>query len=37
MPKAEEGDIILIANAGAYGKVMSSNYNLRGSAGELLI
>ena len=37
MPKAEEGDIILIANTGAYGKVMSSNYNLRGSAGELLI
>jgi diaminopimelate decarboxylase/aspartate kinase len=37
MPKAEEGDIILIANAGAYGKVMSSNYNLRGSAEEVLI
>jgi diaminopimelate decarboxylase/aspartate kinase len=37
LPSSEEGDIILIANAGAYGKVMSSNYNLREPAGEKVI
>jgi diaminopimelate decarboxylase/aspartate kinase len=36
-PNSEEGDIILIANAGAYGKVMSSNYNLREPAEEVVI
>jgi diaminopimelate decarboxylase/aspartate kinase len=36
-PKSEEGDIILIANAGAYGYVMSSNYNLRPPAGEVYL
>jgi len=34
---AEEGDIVLIANAGAYGRVMSSRYNLREPAGERLL
>lgn len=29
LPECEEGDIILIANAGAYGEVMSSSYNMR--------
>lgn len=29
LPVSEEGDIILVANAGAYGRVMSSHYNRR--------
>jgi diaminopimelate decarboxylase/aspartate kinase len=37
MPIAHEGDVILIANAGAYGYVMGSNYNLRAPAAELVI
>lgn len=36
-PKSVEGDIILVANTGAYGYVMSSNYNLREPAGEIMI
>ncbi len=36
-PESEEGDIILIANTGAYGYVMSSNYNLREPAAEFMI
>lgn len=36
-PESDEGDIVLIANAGAYGHVMSSNYNLRKPAGELFL
>lgn len=36
-PNSEEGDVILIANTGAYGKVMSSNYNLRDPAEEQII
>ena len=34
---AAEGDVLLIANAGAYGRVMSSRYNLREPAGEALL
>jgi diaminopimelate decarboxylase/aspartate kinase len=34
---AQEGDVMLIANAGAYGRVMSSRYNLREPAGERLL
>ncbi|HWM90014.1 MAG TPA: bifunctional aspartate kinase/diaminopimelate decarboxylase [Thermoanaerobaculia bacterium] len=34
---AEEGDVLLIANAGAYGRVMSSRYNLREPAGEMVL
>ena len=34
---AEEGDVLLIANTGAYGRVMSSWYNLREPAGETLL
>jgi len=30
MPVAQEGDVVLIEHAGAYGAVMASNYNLRG-------
>ena len=37
MPAAEEGDVLLVANAGAYGRVMSSNYNLRPPASEVVI
>ncbi len=36
-PISEEGDIILIGNAGAYGRVMSSSYNMREPAEERLI
>ena len=36
LPESAEGDIILIANAGAYGRVMSSHYNRREPAPELI-
>lgn len=34
MPETAEGDVLLIANAGAYGRVMASSYNMRDPAGE---
>ena len=37
LPVTAEGDVLLIANAGAYGRVMSSHYNLREPAGEALL
>ncbi|MEA2605009.1 MAG: bifunctional diaminopimelate decarboxylase / aspartate kinase [Acidobacteriota bacterium] len=37
LPPTFEGDVLLIANAGAYGRVMSSHYNLREPAGEALL
>jgi len=37
LPASEEGDIILIANTGAYGRVMSSHYNRRSPAEELVL
>ncbi len=37
LPPTEEGDVLLIANAGAYGYVMGSNYNLRGIAPEFIV
>ncbi len=37
MPTAQEGDVILIAQAGAYGAVMGSNYNSRAPADEVVI
>jgi diaminopimelate decarboxylase/aspartate kinase len=37
LPPADEGDVMLIANAGAYGQVMSSEYNLRERIAEVLI
>jgi diaminopimelate decarboxylase/aspartate kinase len=37
LPPTSEGDTLLIANAGAYGHVMSSWYNLREPAQEILI
>ncbi|MBU1188621.1 MAG: bifunctional aspartate kinase/diaminopimelate decarboxylase [Gammaproteobacteria bacterium] len=33
----EEGDVMLIANAGAYGAVMSNHYNMRAPAAELIL
>jgi diaminopimelate decarboxylase/aspartate kinase len=37
LPRCFEGDTLLVANAGAYGHVMSSDYNLREPAGEIAI
>ncbi|MGY6555643.1 MAG: bifunctional aspartate kinase/diaminopimelate decarboxylase [Wenzhouxiangella sp.] len=37
LPECYEGDLILIANAGAYGAVMASRYNLREPAQELVL
>ncbi len=37
LPKSEEGDVLLIANAGAYGRVMASEYNLRSPAREVVL
>lgn len=37
LPITKEGDILAILNAGAYGTVMSSNYNLRPRAAEIMI
>ena len=37
LPPTVEGDVMLIANAGAYGYAMSSNYNLREVAREIVI
>lgn len=36
-PETVEGDVILIANTGAYGQVMGSNYNSRDIAPEIVI
>jgi len=37
LPACHEGDVMLIATAGAYGHAMSSRYNLREPAEELLL
>ena len=37
LPATSEGDVLLVANAGAYGQVMSSRYNLREPAPEVCI
>jgi len=37
LPPTREGDVLIIANAGAYGHTMSSHYNLRAPAVELFI
>jgi diaminopimelate decarboxylase/aspartate kinase len=34
---AAEGDVLLIAGTGAYGRVMSSHYNMRAPAAEHLL
>ena len=37
LPETREGDIVLIATAGAYGYAMGSHYNLREPALELML
>ncbi|NKI34594.1 bifunctional aspartate kinase/diaminopimelate decarboxylase [Wenzhouxiangella sp. XN79A] len=37
LPESREGDVLLIANAGAYGAAMASRYNLREPAVEKVI
>ena len=37
LPPSRENDVILIANTGAYGYVMSSNYNRRADTREIVI
>ena len=37
LPPTCEGDVLVIANAGAYGHAMSSQYNLRAPAPELFL
>ena len=37
LPVCREGDVILIAEAGAYGAVMASRYNLREPASEMCL
>jgi diaminopimelate decarboxylase len=36
IPKVEEGDLLAIMNAGAYGFSMSSHYNSRPKAAEVM-
>jgi bifunctional diaminopimelate decarboxylase / aspartate kinase len=37
LPETHEGDVLLIANTGAYGYCMSSSYNLREPAKEVVL
>lgn len=37
LPITKEGDVLLIANTGAYGHCMSSHYNLRPAAQEIVL
>ena len=37
LPETNEGDTLLIAMAGAYGRVMASNYNMREPAVEVIL
>lgn len=37
LPPTQEGDVLLIATTGAYGRAMSSHYNLRDPAAEFLV
>lgn len=37
LPECREGDVLLIAEAGAYGAVMASHYNLREPASEICL
>lgn len=37
LPAVEEGDLLAILDAGAYGMVLSSNYNTRPRAAEVLV
>jgi diaminopimelate decarboxylase len=37
LPKVEEGDLLAVLNAGAYGYAMSSQYNSRPRAAEVMV
>jgi diaminopimelate decarboxylase/aspartate kinase len=37
LPPTREGDVLLVANAGAYGHAMSSSYNMREPAREVMV
>jgi diaminopimelate decarboxylase len=37
LPRAEEGDLLAVMSAGAYGFAMASNYNTRPRAAEVLV
>lgn len=37
LPETEEGDCLLVATAGAYGRVMASSYNKRSPAAEIYL
>ncbi|HZC22328.1 MAG TPA: diaminopimelate decarboxylase, partial [Candidatus Binatia bacterium] len=37
LPEAEQGDLLAILDAGAYGMVLASNYNTRPRAAEILV
>jgi len=37
LPVIQEGDLLAILDTGAYGAVLSSNYNTRGRAAEILV
>jgi len=37
MPETREGDVVLVATAGAYGHAMANQYNLRAPAPELVL
>ena len=37
LPMMQEGDLVAILDAGAYGSALSSNYNTRGRAAEVLV
>jgi diaminopimelate decarboxylase/aspartate kinase len=37
LPPTQEGDVLLIAQAGAYGAAMASHYNLRDPAAEIVL
>jgi len=37
LPRVEEGDLVAILDAGAYGMVLASNYNTRPRAAEVLV
>jgi diaminopimelate decarboxylase len=37
LPLVDEGDLLAVLDVGAYGSVLSSNYNTRGRAAEVLV
>ncbi len=37
IPLPDEGDLLAVMSAGAYGMSMSSNYNSRGRAAEVMV